>query len=269
MGLLVGIYAPNTPTLVGDLGVRHRPTESALRELGQRWGPKLRAWVVISPHFVTGGGFGVVGQDRLRQIYDFTGFPEEFYQVAYPAPGDPSLARAIVAQAATRGVPAELVDEQWGLDHGAWSPLVHLSPEAAIPVVPVSIAPNLGEEAHIRFGEAIRAAAGDTPIGLVATGSLIHRLDLWSRPGSNLPERAQVFLAAAHRALENGAWQELWEVEGQAMRAAAPEGGRFPLAVMRGALPCFSGKVLAEELEFGAVSLSTVELLPCSQPTPV
>jgi len=131
--------------------------------------------------------------------------------------------------------------------------------------VPASPASLGGSATH----EAIRAAAGDTPIGLVATGSLIHRLDLWSRPGSVLPERAQVFLAAAHRALESGAWEELWEVDGQAMRAAAPEGGRFPLAVMRGALPCFSGKVLAEELEFGAVSLSTVELIPCPQPTPV
>ncbi|MBX5468231.1 MAG: hypothetical protein K6U14_12195 [Firmicutes bacterium] len=264
MAVLVGLYAPNTPSLVGDLGVRHDATLKALRELGETWGPQLDAWVVITPHFVTGGGFGVVYQPTLRQIYDYSGFPPEFYQIRYVARGHAGVARAIVAAAAAAGIPAEEVGDAWGMDHGAWSPLLHLNPEGAVPVVPVSICATLDEETHRQFGRAIAVAAEGFRIGVLATGSLIHRLDLWGGRGGPLPDAAYAFLDRARAAFAGGVWEPLWASNPEEMAAAAPEGGRRPVAVLRGAVPCFQGRIAAEEMEFGAASLTTAELIPCA-----
>ena len=129
MAIIGGIYAPNTPTLIGDLGVRHPATEKALQDLGERVRAQstIDAALVVSPHFVTAQGFGLVGTSEMRQLFDFQGFPPEFYQVRYMPPGAPRVAQQLLSLCTQALIPAAMTKE-WGLDHGAWAPLVHLFP---------------------------------------------------------------------------------------------------------------------------------------------
>lgn len=266
MALLGGIYAPNTPTLIGDLGIRHEATERALKDLGQRLQDLLSidAILVISPHFVTGTGFGLVNSSPLRQIFDFTGFPSAFYRVHYSPPGAPNVVQALEQLARQVALPIAVTD-QWGLDHGAWAPLHHLFPAANIPVVPISICPELGPAVHESLGHQIHQLAKKFHLLVIATGSLIHRLDLWNQDLVSYPEDARQYLRTAKEAFMQGQWKLLWNAPNSWREHAAPEGGELPLRVLAGAIPSFRAEILAEEEEFSAVSLTTVFFQPTGE----
>lgn len=257
MALQAVWYAPNTPTLVGDLGVEHPKTQAALRALGEEAAGRVEAVLVISPHFVTGGALGLVAGPQLKQIYDFWGFPPGFYRLRYPAPAAPEAAARLLEMAGRERLALEAVNG-WGLDHGAWAPLRHLFPAADVPVLPLSIAPDQGAPAHEQLGALIRRLAATMDVALLATGSLIHRLDLWNARDSRLPERAQAYLDGVLAAWRAGSWQAIWDLPATWRREADPEGQELPLRVLAGAVPRFTAEVVADEREFEAVSLTTV-----------
>src|SRR5262245_61251722 len=93
--------------------------------------PRPKAILMVSAHWY-GPGTAVTVNAAPRTIHDFGGFPKELYQVRYPAPGSPDLARRVQQLLAPLDV---RVDEGWGLDHGTWSVLCHVYPDADIPVV--------------------------------------------------------------------------------------------------------------------------------------
>src|SRR5215213_7460370 len=115
--------------------------------------PRPRAVLCVSAHWYL-PGTAVTAVARPRTIHDFGGFPRELYEIKYPAPGDPALARRV--RDLLEPVPVAL-DERWGLDHGTWSVLCHVFPEADVPVVQLSMDETQPAAFHYEIGKRLGA----------------------------------------------------------------------------------------------------------------
>ncbi|MEC4594862.1 MULTISPECIES: DODA-type extradiol aromatic ring-opening family dioxygenase [Nitrospirillum] len=132
-----------------------------------------RAILMLSAHWETAAPTASLA-DRPETIHDFGGFPRALFEMRYPAPGAPEVARAALAALAAAGITVT-GGEARGLDHGAWVPLILMFPEADIPVAQLSIQPHLGPAHHRRLGEALRPLR-DQGVLIIASGSLTHNL---------------------------------------------------------------------------------------------
>ena len=133
----------------------------AWRKLGDRLKPQVRAVVIVSAHWATRDGLAVTSASRPGVLYDFFGFPDALSQVRYDAPGDPGLARHIQRRFASAGI-AVTEDAERALDHGVWSILVHMFPQADVPVVQISYDMHASPEEQLRLGRILTEGPGDS-----------------------------------------------------------------------------------------------------------
>ncbi len=146
----------------------------AWRAIGKRL-PRPKAVLCISAHwYITGAAVTISAAPRT--IHDFGGFPKELYDVTYAAPGDPGLARRIQALLAPLPV---AFDDEWGLDHGSWSVLCHLYPEADVPVVQLRIDETQPASFHYDLGQRL-APLRDEGILVIGSGNLVHNLHAYA-----------------------------------------------------------------------------------------
>lgn len=157
---------------------RNRYTE-AWRAVGATL-PRPRAILMVSAHWYI-NATAVTAMAQPRTIHDFYGFPQALFDVQYPAPGLPALAEEVADAVSPDRVGADT--DSWGLDHGTWSVLVHACPDAAIPVVQLSINAQKPAEYHIELGRRL-AALRQRGIVLMGSGNVVHNLRAidWQQP---------------------------------------------------------------------------------------
>jgi 4,5-DOPA dioxygenase extradiol len=160
-----------------------RPAHRFLRSAATLW-PQPRAILAVSAHWETEQP-EVSAAAQPETIHDFYGFPPALYRMHYDAPGAPLLAARIKTLLDAAGFKAAL-DGSRGLDHGAWSPLTLIYPDAAIPVLQLSIQSHRDPAHHFALGHAL-SPLRDEGVLIMATGSLTHNLRMLDRSDSNPP----------------------------------------------------------------------------------
>ncbi len=133
--------------------------------------PRPKAILSVSAHWYVSGTW-VTGNSRPETVHDFGGFPEPLYRIQYPAPGGPDLADRVIG--VVGGETAKLSFD-WGLDHGSWSVLLHLFPDADIPVVQLAIDYDLPPAGHFAIGRKL-APLRDEGILIMGSGNITHNL---------------------------------------------------------------------------------------------
>lgn len=206
-------YAPifvshGAPTLaIEDVPARH-----FLEALGLSI-ERPQAILAVSAHWET--DVPAVNAVKVNDtIHDFRGFPDELYRLRYPAPGSPLLAGRVADRIDDLGLEVH-IDEQRGLDHGAWVPLMLAWPKADIPAVQLSVQTERGPEYHLELGRALEPLTRDG-VQIVGSGSFTHDLSSF-RSATEEPEWVSAFAEWMDRAIVEGRVEDLI-----AYRALAP-----------------------------------------------
>ena len=172
------------------------PFADAWRDLGRDIG-KPAGVVMVSAHWETPGLF-VTADERPRTIHDFRGFPAELHAMTWPAPGSPGLAKRV---GELTGAKASL---DWGLDHGTWSVLAHVWPDADVPVIQLSLDRTLDARGHYDLARRLQPLR-DEGVVIAGSGDFVHNLRTWRRePGAAAYDWATSFNEAVKVALVSG-----------------------------------------------------------------
>jgi 4,5-DOPA dioxygenase extradiol len=158
--------------------------------------PQPAAILSVSAHWYVAGTF-LTGDERPKTIHDFGGFPDELFSVQYPAPGSVALAEKVAKMLGAA------VRTDWGLDHGTWSVLCHLRPEADLPVVQLSVDGRLPPAAHLELGKAL-SPLREEGVLILGSGNVTHNLrhafSAYQRGETAIPDWAKNFDAAVAKA---------------------------------------------------------------------
>jgi 4,5-DOPA dioxygenase extradiol len=185
--------------------------------------PMPTAVLCISAHWETRGSL-VTAMENPKTIHDFGGFPPELYEVQYRAPGYPALAKEIAGFITKTGVK---LDNQWGLDHGCWSVLRHLFPEADIPVIQLSLDHDQSPQYHYELARELLPLRKKGVL-IIGSGNMVHNLGLIAWDKMHEPEYGfdwaleagaimkKYILSDDHKSLIN------YKEQGQAFNLAIP-----------------------------------------------
>ena len=238
----------------------------AWRSLGRAL-PRPRAILAISAHWfidVT----AVTAMERPRTIHDFYGFPKPLFDFQYPAMGSPEVAQEVIEAVKPTWVGQD--HDQWGLDHGTWSVLAHLYPEADVPVIQLSINALQPFDYHLELGAAL-ASLRDTGILILSSGNVVHNLRLVDR---NQPEEGADWAHRFDEAVVNQMINDPWSIprlqEHPDFAKAVPTPDHFIPLLYTAGVAASEGKAqpLVQGYSLGSLSMTSYNVgpeieLPC------
>ncbi len=226
--------------------------------------PLPKAILCVSAHWFT-NGTRVTAMEMPETIHDFGGFPPALYAVQYPAKGDPVLARE--TQQLLSPVKVKL-DQDWGLDHGAWSVIKHLYPEANVPVIQLSIDYTQPATYHYELAQRL-SSLRDKGILIIGSGNIIHNLRLVDFNNMDKDNYGYDWAIEAHESintfLQDGNYTPLinYEKQSRAYQLAIPTPDHYlPLIYTLGLqqknedLSLFNDKLLAGSLSMTSLKIA-------------
>jgi 4,5-DOPA dioxygenase extradiol len=222
--------------------------------------PRPRAILVVSTHWYINAS-AVTSMARPKTIHDFYGFPNELSAVEYPAPGDPALAKEVAELVKPTWIGSDT--DSWGIDHGAWSVLVHAFPEADIPVIQLSINATETFDYHLQLGANL-APLRDEGVLILGSGNVVHNLHAidWSQPDDGFAW-AQRFNSAAADIMTSspGELPRLTDHEDYKLAAPSPE-HFIPLLYLAGLASAINEttKTLIDGYSMGSLSMAAYTL---------
>ena len=238
----------------------------AWRALGQAV-PRPRAILAISAHWFI-EATAVTAMPRPRTIHDFYGFPKPLFDFEYPASGSSEVAEEVVE--AVKPAWIGLDHDQWGLDHGTWSVLAHLYPEADVPVVQLSINALQPLDYHLELGARLEPLR-ERGILVLSSGNVVHNLRLvdWNRPEEG-SDWAQRFDEAAMHLMANDPWSILKLQEHPDFARAVPTPDHFIPLLYTAGIAAAEGRAqpLIKGYSMGSLSMTSYNVgpeldLPC------
>ena len=224
--------------------------------------PRPQAILCVSAHWYV-PGTAVTAMAHPRTIHDFGGFPRELYEVQYPAPGDPQLALRV--RDLLGPVSVTLDDGGWGLDHGTWSVLCHVFPQADIPIVQLSIDETQPPEFHYQLAKRL-APLRDEGVLVIGSGNIVHNLHTyaWGKHEVEPFDWAIRFEKQARRFLIDGTDGQLvsYESLGRDALLSVPTPEHYlPLIYVLGLrLPDDEVSFPVEGFDGGSISMLTVQI---------
>ncbi len=197
--------------------------------------PKPHAILVVSPHW-TSRELRVMTSPAPKTMHDFGGFPRQLYKIQYPAPGSPDIAQQVMTTLKDHGYTVQ-ADAEEGFDHGAWVPLLHMYPDADVPIIQLSMRLHDGPEACFKIGQSL-VTLREQGVLIIGSGSLTHNLYEF-RQGQDQPETyVKAFAFWVREALGRGDLDALLDYRSRAPHAerAHPTEDHFlPLFLALGA----------------------------------
>jgi 4,5-DOPA dioxygenase extradiol len=235
------------------------PARGFLQQLGQKIG-RPEAILCISAHWTTGQP-AVTMHPQPPTIHDFAGFADELFTMQYQAPGDPLLAARVISLLASNEIAVERHLSR-GFDHGVWSPLILMYPDADIPVVQLSVQPQLDPAHHMAMGKALQPLRSEGVL-ILASGAATHNLrDFFGQPLESEPlPYASMFADWLKDCVVNGNTGELLDYLNRAPEALRnhPTPEHFlPLFVALGA-GGGKGTLLHDSFTYGCLSMAAFE----------
>lgn len=259
---------PNEETKMPVLFIGHGNPMNAIEnnEFTKEWQKvassinKPKAIICISAHWQT-SGTKVTAMPLPTTIYDFYGFPKTLYQAQYKAPGSPELAK-LTKQIIT-STDIELSSD-WGLDHGSWSILMHLAPEANIPVIQLSLDKTKSPIFHYQLAKELKTLRNKGVL-IIGSGNIVHNLKEidWQSPSSGYDwaiefdeEIKQLILSSDHDAIAN------YHQYGKLAQLAIPTNEHFLPLLYALALADQQDEItfFADKLTLGSISMRSVKL---------
>lgn len=225
--------------------------------------PKPNAILCISAHWFTNGTFVTSGENQ-KTIHDFYGFPKELFEVQYPAKGNPTLAK----ETSELLLPNSVIEtEDWGLDHGAWSVLKHLYPDADIPVIQLSIDYTKPPQYHFDLAKKLQKLR-EKGILIIGSGNIVHNLRLVDFKNINTVGYGYDWAIEAREKTNNwlidGDFQNLidYQKQGTFLQTAVPTPDHFlPLIYSLGLKDKSENLTLFnDELIAGSLSMTSVRI---------